>query len=140
MPAERGPTGVEGMRAAVVGASLAGLSAANVLVRLGMKEDVLEAFETTFHHRGGALGHVDVGLVRSILGGGSHSKLRTVRGHGHYYGDLWETLYDALPAGTVKFGEDVQVIDEAETKRPKINGVAYDLIVGADGGKSTTRR
>jgi len=23
----------------------------------------------------------------------------TIRGHGHFYGDLWQHLYDALPEG-----------------------------------------
>ena len=41
---------------AIIGASIAGLSSANVLNRLGAKVTVFEKFNSGFHNRGGGLG------------------------------------------------------------------------------------
>jgi hypothetical protein len=49
-------------RVAVVGASLGGLAAANVLVQLGWKVDVYEKSLSTLESRGHGLGFVDVDL------------------------------------------------------------------------------
>lgn len=53
-----------GLRVAVIGASLGGLSAASVLHRRGAIVSVYNCFDSGFHRRGGALGAVDVDLVR----------------------------------------------------------------------------
>jgi 2-polyprenyl-6-methoxyphenol hydroxylase-like FAD-dependent oxidoreductase len=136
---------------AVVGAYIAGLSAANVLHRLGAKVKVFEAFPHGFQDRGGAIG-VDVALLQDIRGDGS-----TFASSGRcYYGDLWRYLYEGLPEGTVCFGSNVLGVEDVGTNAPKIvietempaqtqeepaqTCLAFDLIVGADGGKSTIRQ
>eukprot|EP00978_Attheya_sp_CCMP212_P007819 scaffold18163_cov55-Attheya_sp.AAC.4 len=149
------------LHVAIVGASLGGLSAANVLHRLGAKVDVFESFPAGFAKRGGALGSVDTELLREIIGGGRESaKIKSIRGHGHFYGDLWQYLYDGLPPERVHFGYDLMEILNVESKDAtppqlvfappndsgKDNGndndfstVKFDLVIGADGGRSTVR-
>lgn len=145
-PSPRGPetAGVaSGLRVAVVGASLGGLSVANALQRAGARVSVFELYPSGFHLRGGALGSVDLGLVDEITGGARHA--RPIHGHGHFYGDLWQHLFAALPAGTVTFGAEVSAVLEPESDAPRLllNGgttsAAFELIIGADGGKSTLR-
>jgi 2-polyprenyl-6-methoxyphenol hydroxylase-like FAD-dependent oxidoreductase len=162
------PEAIAKLRIAIVGASLGGLSAANVLHRLGAQVLVYESFPSGFHRRGGGLGGVDVELLHHIRGG---SMLNSPRGRGYFYGDLWSYLYDGLPDGTVVFGADVQDIRGGSGKEqlPQlvvafekgsdpdrdtrstgecINGddihrretIEFDLIIGADGGKSTVRK
>ena len=53
------------IKIAVFGASLGGLSAANVLRQLGFDVQVYELFAKGFEKRGGALGSVDLGLLRT---------------------------------------------------------------------------
>lgn len=134
-----------GLRVAIVGASLGGLSAANVLHRLGARVEVFEYFRRGFHDRGGALGAVDTGLLHQIRGTDGPGRSRSpIRSHGHFYGDLWQYLAGGLPEGTLRFGVDVGgVIDPAsETPQLDIDGErrAFDLVIGADGGRSTIRR
>jgi len=130
-------------RAAVVGASLGGLSAANVLRQLGAQVEVFEVYPHGFHDRGGALGYVDVPLLRRIRGTatGLH---RPIRGHGHFYGDLWAYLYEGLPQTSVHFDTDVTEVFAAGGETPwlRVGGAnrEFDLVIGADGGKSTVRR
>ncbi|CAK0894053.1 unnamed protein product [Prorocentrum cordatum] len=128
---------------AVVGASLGGLSAANVLHRLGARVVVFECFCHGFHNRGGALGAVDVDLVRKIRGDVTGHR-RPIKGHGHFYGDLWQYLYEGLPEGVVQFGVDVQEILDSSSDSPQLligdDTRRFDLIVGADGGRSTVRK
>lgn len=131
-----------GLRVAVVGASLGGLSAANVLHRLGAQVDVFESFPRGFHDRGGALGSVDVDLLKRITAD-SGPGVMAIQGHGHFYGDLWRYLYGRLPERTVHFGVDVREVRDAETESPKLQFGEecreFDLVIGADGGKSTIR-
>ena len=102
------PDGVaNGLRVAVVGASLGGLSVANVLHRNGALVSVFEVSPLGFHNRGGALGSVNVKLVAEIPQR-DQRHLSTIQGHGHFYGDLWKHLYEELPEGTVTFGCDVR--------------------------------
>jgi 2-polyprenyl-6-methoxyphenol hydroxylase-like FAD-dependent oxidoreductase len=143
------------LRVAIVGASLGGLSAANVLHRLGAKVDVFESFPAGFAKRGGALGSVDTELLREIRGGGRES-VSAIRGHGHFYGDLWQFLYDGLPPERVHFGYDLMEILNVESSgggekdaTPQLvfappndkdfSTVKFDLVIGADGGRSTVR-
>lgn len=95
----------KGQRVAIVGASLGGLSVANVAHRLGAVVSVFELFPSGFHLRGGALGAVDVDLIQQIRG--DKNAPRHIRGHGHFYGDLWQYLFDGLPSGMVTFECDV---------------------------------
>lgn len=132
------------LKIAVVGASLGGLSAANVLSQLGFEVHVFEVYAKGFEQRGGALGSVDIKLLRQIRGSDTDGADRTIKGHGHFYGDLWEYLYQGLPKESVHFGIEVQTIIDEKTDQPALmmNGAttAFDLIIGADGGKSTVRQ
>jgi 2-polyprenyl-6-methoxyphenol hydroxylase-like FAD-dependent oxidoreductase len=131
------------IKIAIVGASIGGLSAANVLRRLGFDVQVYELFAKGFQKRGGALGSVDINLLRRIVGSDKGAADRAIRGHGHFYGDLWEYLYQGLPNESVHFGIDVQTIADPDSDRPAIvidgKATAFDVIIGADGGKSTLR-
>jgi len=131
------------LKIAVVGASLGGLSAANVLRQHGFDVQVYELFAKGFDKRGGALGSVDLGLLRRIRVGNPDSANRAIKGHGHFYGDLWDYLFQGLPPESVHFGSDVQTITDARSDRPAIvidgDATAFDVIIGADGGKSTLR-
>jgi 2-polyprenyl-6-methoxyphenol hydroxylase-like FAD-dependent oxidoreductase len=130
------------MKVAIIGSSIGGLSAANVLHRLGFEVTVLETFPKGFHQRGGALGAVDIQLLETILTKGKVQK--KMHNHGHFYGNLWQYLYEGLPKSTVKFGVEIQEIHHPESLKPslEIEGKlqAFDLIIGADGGKSTLRK
>lgn len=130
------------IKVAVIGASIGGLSAANVLNRLGFEVTVFEAFSSGFQNRGGALGSVDLQLLQTILPTGTVQK--HIRNHGHFYGDLWQYLYGGLPKSSVKFGVDIQEIHNPESLKPivEIEGKLqeFDLVIGADGGKSTIRK
>lgn len=138
---ENNSTAVSGLRVAVVGASLGGLSAANVLSRCGAHVKVYECFHTGFEDRGGALGSVDVTLLQAILN--TDDTPRKIAGLAHFYGDLWRFLYAGLPHGTVCFGVLVQEILQPDSKAPRIliDGTSheFDLIIAADGGKSALR-
>jgi 2-polyprenyl-6-methoxyphenol hydroxylase-like FAD-dependent oxidoreductase len=153
------------LHVAIVGASLGGLSAANVLHRLGCKVQVFEAFGTGFHKRGGALGSVDVSLLQEIRGDDNNNSSSYTNGsnqfrsHGHYYGHLWQFLYEGLPKDAVHFNSHIVGIEDSSTLRPTLktrtttrkesNGMdesfsiltsnSFDLIIGADGGKSVVR-
>jgi 2-polyprenyl-6-methoxyphenol hydroxylase-like FAD-dependent oxidoreductase len=133
---------IQRLKVAVIGCSIGGLSAANVLNRLGFEVTVFEAFSEGFQNRGGALGAVDLQLLQAILSTGNLQK--NIRNHGHFYGDLWQELYDGLPKSTVKFGVDIQEIHDTESLQPGVTiegkPQGFDLIIGADGGKSTLRK
>jgi 2-polyprenyl-6-methoxyphenol hydroxylase-like FAD-dependent oxidoreductase len=131
-------------KVAIVGASLGGLSAANVLHRLGFAVTVFELFRDSFEDRGGALGSVDVSLLHGIRGREGPPP-RDITGHGHFYGSLWKYLYDGLPSNTVFFGAHVDKIEDCTTA-PRITMMdgtthgPYDFVVGADGGASVVRK
>jgi 2-polyprenyl-6-methoxyphenol hydroxylase-like FAD-dependent oxidoreductase len=133
---------IQNIKVAIVGSSIGGLSAANVLSRLGFEVTVFEGFSEGFQNRGGALGSVNIQLLQTILPTGTIQK--RIRNHGHFYGDLWKYLYEGLPKYSVKFGVDIQQIHNPESLKPtlKIQGKAqeFDLVIGADGGKSTIRK
>lgn len=134
---------ISGQRVAIVGASLGGLSAANVLHQLGARVEVFESFPHGFHDRGGALGAVDTELLNRILGNDATANRDLVRGHGHFYGDLWQRLAEGLPKDTIRFSIDIQNVIDSTSNTPKleIDGEQreFDLVVGADGGRSEIR-
>jgi len=133
---------IQNIKVAIVGSSIGGLSAANVLHRLGFEVTVFEAFSEGFNNRGGALGSVDIQLLQTILPTGTIQK--RIGNHGHFYGDLWQYLYEGLPKYSVKFGVDIQEILNPESLKPTLKTEGkrqeFDLIIGADGGKSTIRK
>jgi 2-polyprenyl-6-methoxyphenol hydroxylase-like FAD-dependent oxidoreductase len=133
---------IQNIKVAIVGSSIGGLSAANMLHRLGFEVTVFEAFSEGFHNRGGALGSVDIQLLQTILPTGTIQK--RIGNHGHFYGDLWQYLYEGLPKYSVKFGVDIQEVLNPESLKPilEIEGKhhQFDLIIGADGGHSTIRK
>jgi 2-polyprenyl-6-methoxyphenol hydroxylase-like FAD-dependent oxidoreductase len=133
----------QALRVAVVGASLGGLSAANVLHRLGAQVEVFESFPRGFAERGGALGAVDVGLLARIRGERHEAPMRAFRSHGHFYGDLWLYLFEGIPDGLVCFGVDVDEILDPLSDAPHVSidgeDRVFDLVIGADGGKSSVR-
>ena len=131
-----------GRRVAVIGASLGGLSAANVLHMLGFTVHVFERSTTTFEARGHGLGYVDVDLWQRLRGVQMRRQgQQASRAQGaFYYGDLWRFLYDGLPRGTVRLGRTITGLGDDPVAHPTIDGQAYDLAVIADGGWSGLRR
>ena len=133
-----------GLRVAIVGASLGGLSVANVLHRLGAQVEVFEYFPHGFHDRGGALGAVDTDLLHQIRGNTGPRSRPLIRRHGHFYGDLWQYLVEGLPEDTVRFGIDVEEIIDSTSATPRLDIAGeergFDVVIGADGGKSSIRR
>lgn len=126
---------------AIVGGSLTGLAAANVLYRLCITVSVFEKFPRTFEDRGSSLGFVDIGLWEYIRGSRMMRRGRHAhRSQGAYhYGDLWKYLYDGLPAGCVHFNHSVTDLGN-DNMRPTIDGIVYDAVIVADGGWSTLRK
>ena len=126
----------------MVGASLGGLAAANVLHQLGFTVDVFERSDSTFEAKGHGLGYVDVDLWEELRGtqmrrGGQQAS----RAQGaFYYGDLWKFLYEGLPRGTLRLGRSVSSLGN-DTYKPRVDGEGevYDMAVIADGGWSILR-
>ena len=132
------------MHVGIVGASVAGLSLANVLQRHGFIVTVFESFRENFERRGGALGSVDIHLIEQIRGDGSRFP-PPLPGMGVFYGTLWRYLFEGLTPDTVRFGAEVEDVLHALSDRPEIvlkDGSIhpFDLIVGADGGGSVVRK
>ena len=131
---------MEGLRVAVIGGSIAGLSAATALHRLGAAVTVFEKSPTAFHGRGGSLGFCDVPLWEQLAG---RRMLRrgapsTRRQGAWLYGDLWKFLAEGLPAGVLRLGAAVSDLGD-NAARPTVLGEAFDLAVVADGGWSALR-
>lgn len=136
---------------AIVGASMGGLSIANLLHRLGLVVTVFECFPRGFHDRGGALGGVDTELVKEIRGDKNGVGHHYLKGHGHFYGDVWRYLYEGIPEESVHFGCDVVEVLNINSTKPALKLIhnqnsdvheilEFDMIIGADGGKSTIRK
>ncbi|KAJ3289246.1 hypothetical protein HDU79_004204 [Rhizoclosmatium sp. JEL0117] len=128
------------MSIAIVGGSIAGLSAATVLLRLGINVIVFEKYSGSFANRGSSLGFVDIGLWEQLKGKQMLRRGRQAHRYqgAYYYGDLWNFWYSGLPEGTVKFGEEVIDLGD-DPMKPTINGQVYDAVILADGGWSTLR-
>lgn len=139
------------LKVCIVGGSLCGLAAANVLHRLGASVTVFEKQPSSFESRGACLGFVDVELWERIRGArmtwpDGKDVTRTPPPDGRqsferqgsfYYGDCWTYLYSGLPDGTVKFGYTVETLGDPE--RPTVDGEDFDVAVVADGGWSSLR-
>ena len=129
------------VKVAVVGASLGGLAAANVLQQVGASVKVFEKSSSGFGQRGEGIGFVDVEMWQELRGVPMMRRGRRAhRSQGaFFYGDLWQFLYSGLAAGTVDFGHTVHDLGD-DVQRPTIDGTAYDLVILADGGWSKLRR
>ena len=57
---------MDGIRVAIIGGSIAGMSIATVLLRLGCYVRVFEKSPTPFTGRGGSIGYLDVNLWESL--------------------------------------------------------------------------
>jgi len=140
------------LKVAIVGGSLGGLAAANVLHRLGASVKVFEKQASTMEKRGACLGFVDVELWEAITGermtwpdGRSVTRVPPPDGRqsfdnqgSFYYGDMWDYLYAGLPDGCVHFGRTVDTLGDDPCK-PTIDGEAFSLVIIADGGWSSLR-
>merc|ERR1711959_229435 len=128
------------MKVAIVGGSLGGLAAANVLHRRGASVTLFEKSPTTFASRGACLGFVDVAMLQRIRGTRfmRNGKQASLEQGALYYGDVWQFLYSGLPDGCVKLGHTVDTLGE-DTERPSIDGEVFDLAIIADGGWSQLR-
>jgi 2-polyprenyl-6-methoxyphenol hydroxylase-like FAD-dependent oxidoreductase len=132
------------MNVGIVGASVAGLSLANVLQRHGFGVQVFEAYPKGFERRGGALGSVDFQLTEKIRGDGSRCPRPPSR-TGTFYGSLWKYFFEGLAPNTVLFDTPVKDVIDIDSDRPSIllgDGSLhpFDLVVGADGGGSLVRQ
>mmetsp|Transcript_691 Transcript_691/g.1258 ORF Transcript_691/g.1258 Transcript_691/m.1258 type:complete len:412 (-) Transcript_691:397-1632(-) len=128
------------MKVAVVGGSLGGLAAANVLLRLGASVSVFEKSSHTFENCGACLGFVDVDMLQRIRGAKfmRNGRRASLDQGAFYYGDVWQFLYSGLPEGCVKFGHTVDTLGN-DVEKPTIGGEVFDLAIIADGGWSTLR-
>jgi hypothetical protein len=129
------------LQIAIIGGSLAGLAAANVLHRLGHAVTAYEKFADPLDNRGSSLGYVDNTLWEYVRGAPMlRLGRRASRVQGaYYYGDLWRYLYDGLPNDTVRFGVTVPDLGPNPETRPEIEGTVYDVAIIADGGFSSLR-
>jgi 2-polyprenyl-6-methoxyphenol hydroxylase-like FAD-dependent oxidoreductase len=147
---------------AVIGGSLGGLAAANVLVQLGATVVVYEQFEHGFAERGSGI-NISMSLYQDIRQSSEMMRLVDVAAlvpnakkpmddlfgaiptmKQAFYGDAWQYLAEELPRDTVQYASQIEELVDAKTNKPKlvVDGTtqAFDLIVLADGGWSALRR
>lgn len=150
---------VRGLRVGIVGGSLAGLSTALALHAKGAQVRIFERGPASFASRGGGLG-VDLALCQRLATSADvppHLRLHHRRiwragvedGHAlsltvTSYGALWRWLYAQLPAECVQFSREVarheEAADEVLLYTADECAHLFDLVVAADGGRSTLRR
>lgn len=154
---------IDGLRVVIVGGSIGGLAAAVVLRRAGARVRVLERSAEDLGRRGGGIG-IEPSLVAAVLGLTTDEDLglavttrerrRVVMGgrafdepmplHATGYGLLQARLRRALPDHVVRLGCGVVDLsqDRAGVGLRLHTGEEHhaDLLVGADGYRSTTRR
>jgi hypothetical protein len=147
-------------RTSCVVGSIAGLSVAVALRRLGADVAVLERGAVEPALRGEGLG-VSLGLCRALARAPGdvprhmvHQRRRLwIQGAEHEepadiavtsYSILWRWLREQLPASVLEFGQSVVLID-SKAGRPRVTtsdarARSFDLVVAADGGASDARR
>ena len=132
--------GLEGIRVAVIGGSIAGLSAACAFHRLGALVSVYEKNPSGFSGRGSSMGFCDVNLWQRLRGSTMLRRgVQASRSQGAFlYGDLWSFWSAGLPPNTVRYGVEVSDLGD-DPNRPTVLGEVYDLVIVADGGWSTLR-
>lgn len=147
------------LRVGVVGGSIAGLSVAAALGRLGADVVVLERGAVEPGSRGGGLG-VSLELCRALARTPGdiprhlvHQRRRLwIQGAEHdepadiavtSYSILWRWLRAQLPPSVLELGQTVALI-ESQAGRPRVTtsdarARSFDLVVAADGGASDAR-
>lgn len=154
---------IDGLRVAIVGGSIGGLAAAVVLRRAGARVRVLERATEDLGRRGGGIG-IDPSLVAAVLGlttdedlglavttrerrrvvvsGRAFDEPMPLQATG--YGLLQARLRRTLPDHVVELGRslvDLSQADDGVSLRLHTGEEHHaDLLVGADGYRSTTRR
>jgi len=157
----------KGLRALVIGGSFAGLTSAKVLAEMGFEVEVFERCKD--HRMGGAgIGFDDIarsclealGYGKKIsVGAGPMPRQVYVTNNGEifrceypysscYWNDIYSILREGLPEG-VKVHYDRNVVDLKPGEKPTVffktrssedvQELTFDLVVGADGSKSTVR-
>ncbi|HEU4412210.1 MAG TPA: FAD-dependent monooxygenase [Polyangiaceae bacterium] len=148
------------LRVGIIGGSIAGLSVANVLARLGHEVAVFERGARGFEARGGGLG-LDPDLAGALRPGArpppslgiERRRVWTPRGETEMrasitvtaYGALWSWLREGLGAGALRQGVSARIDDAgAEGRRPRLEVggerlTDLDLVVCAEGGDSASR-
>merc|ERR1712137_18037 len=86
------------LKVAVLGGSLAGLSAAHSLMRIGAEVTIFEKSHEAFDKRGACLGFVDVDMLESIRGVTfvRNGRRASLEQGAFYYGDVWQFLFSGL--------------------------------------------
>ncbi len=157
------PPGGARPRAVVIGGSVAGLFAGNMLIRRGWEVDIFERVGDTLASRGAGIAwHDEVDAVMTAAGASSDAPFgiaidgrraydRLGREIAYYpyrqylaaWGRAYDPLYAAFPAESYHRGKDLVGIERGDrrTLARFSDGevVAADLIVGADGFRSTVR-
>ncbi|MCW2523241.1 MAG: putative monooxygenase, partial [Frankiales bacterium] len=130
-------------RVVIVGASLVGLSTAIALGRRGLAVTVLERSQSTAYQGGGGLG-VDLALLAAVTGLSGHPPV--CQGIDRAT-TAWPLLVDWLEqqSGSVAGLEVVRAAEVVEVGPGWVrtaDGRQFDgdLVIGADGGRSTVRR
>jgi 2-polyprenyl-6-methoxyphenol hydroxylase-like FAD-dependent oxidoreductase len=148
------------LRVGIIGGSVAGLSVANVLARLGHEICVFERGARSFGARGGGLG-LDPKLAGALRPGArpppglfiGRRRVWTPEGEGETraditvtaYGALWSWLREGLGAEVLRQGAAARIEDAGdEGRRPRLAlaggpGAEFDLVVCAEGGDSASR-
>ncbi len=151
------------MRALIIGGSLGGLFAANILHRIGCEVRVCERAPGTLAGRGAGIathpelfealrrsgvtsalevgvhvpGRITVGRDGAVIGRHDFPQILTA------WGRLQNLLTEALPAGCYEGAKELKSIDQdaREVRAGFADGTQYsaELLIGADGWRSTTR-
>src|SRR5580658_8792468 len=130
-------------RVLIVGGSLVGLSSAVALASRGASVTVLERTDDTDYVGGGGLG-VDVGLLTEVTGlAGSppvcHGIDRETTAWSLLAGWL-EAGARAVPGVELRHGVEVLEVGDGWVRTDSGDRFRADLVIGADGTRSTTRR
>jgi 2-polyprenyl-6-methoxyphenol hydroxylase-like FAD-dependent oxidoreductase len=137
------PTGTPPTQVVVVGGSLVGLSMAIALARRGVLVTVLERTPRAGYEGGGGLG-VDIGLLTRVTGlHGSPPVCQGVDRATTAWSLLANWLEDharAAPGVEVRRGAEVIEVGERWTRTSDGRRIEADLVIAADGARSTVRR
>jgi 2-polyprenyl-6-methoxyphenol hydroxylase-like FAD-dependent oxidoreductase len=151
------------MKAVIIGGSVGGLFAGNMLRARGWEVDIYEKVAATLESRGaGIAGHEELGRLMQRAGVAAPTRGIDVDGRVAYdrsgavvaryahpqYLTAWSFVYrrlhEAFPAGRYHLGRELVGIDRSAPRPVAVfadgERVAADLIVGADGFRSRVRQ